>query len=383
MKQRRRAAGNPEEELEEATRTIWELIRDSKAPELEEAATSVRQANIVFLGAKQSGKSTLKQAYMFKEKNEVPRPTVALEYKYTRSFTAMSHRKEVSHFWEVGGGRTFARTLETCMHGHNVHDTLCILAADLSAPQEMCESLLFWLGELKTRTQECLRKSPRIHGKSVHRLLQEQVDEIFNGNPDARSVKPMAVPIVIVGTKYDLIKDNPPSELKLISQALRAIAHYHGASLVYTSRKQRSSLQHVRQYISRHIMQKAHNKKAAVSDDPNNSIIMPAGRDAFSKIGNPGPEFVRPRETVCQAWARQVAHYFPEKPTNSTEKSMSVDGNMKLPTEPEIDNLLAEKLERLKADEQQNANTAPHLSKPKVLRKKGRGKRGGATTRKR
>ncbi len=61
-------------------------------------------------------------------------------------------------------------------------------------------------------------------------------------NPDLRGLTPFKIPVLIVATKYDVFAELESMKRKLLLQALRYISHVHGASLVCSSLKDKSTL---------------------------------------------------------------------------------------------------------------------------------------------
>ena len=58
---------------------------------------------VVFVGEKGSGKTTLISTLKGSQKEEIPKPTYAMDYSFQKRTT--NTRKEVVHFYELGGGR--------------------------------------------------------------------------------------------------------------------------------------------------------------------------------------------------------------------------------------------------------------------------------------
>jgi hypothetical protein len=50
-------------------------------------------------------------------------------------------------------------------------------------------------------------------------------------------VTPLPVPLVILGTKYDVFQDLPSEHRKIISKTMRFLAHMNGAALYFVSDK--------------------------------------------------------------------------------------------------------------------------------------------------
>ena len=80
---------------------IFKLVAD-KVLEQEQERDVVAgvESELLFVGAKNSGKSTLIHSFLMKE--DTPKPTSALEYRFARRSTGED--KAVANIWELGGG---------------------------------------------------------------------------------------------------------------------------------------------------------------------------------------------------------------------------------------------------------------------------------------
>eukprot|EP00002_Diphylleia_rotans_P022270 TRINITY_DN4361_c0_g1_i4.p1 TRINITY_DN4361_c0_g1~~TRINITY_DN4361_c0_g1_i4.p1 ORF type:complete len:135 (+),score=18.76 TRINITY_DN4361_c0_g1_i4:55-459(+) len=98
---RRAAAAAGKEDASNAAdvKDLWGLIMEAGAKELE----SRREINVLFLGARNSGKTTLINRFLKKAgtKDEAVKPTTALDYRFARR-TGNDASKEVAHIWELG-----------------------------------------------------------------------------------------------------------------------------------------------------------------------------------------------------------------------------------------------------------------------------------------
>ncbi len=94
----------------------------------------------------------------------------------------------------------------------------------------------------------------------------------------------MQVPIVIVGTKYDVLQQNESEKLKWICRALRYFAHINGADLVFTQMKEKG-FSDFKQIMSTHTYSESKIPKLQFEHGKPISVI--AATDKLTKIGDP------------------------------------------------------------------------------------------------
>lgn len=70
-------------------------------------------------------------------------PTTALEYRYT--LKKKDEKKQVVNTYELGGGRTIADMIGSCLSAETLLDTCLCICVDLSKPGNCVESALYWL----------------------------------------------------------------------------------------------------------------------------------------------------------------------------------------------------------------------------------------------
>ena len=68
------------------------------------------------------------------------------------------------------------------------------------------------------------------------RWVRDRLKTKFGDHEDKKQMKAMPIPVVIIGTKYDVFANTYESQLKKkLIDALRYTAHTTGADLVFTS----------------------------------------------------------------------------------------------------------------------------------------------------
>mmetsp|Transcript_41031 Transcript_41031/g.80482 ORF Transcript_41031/g.80482 Transcript_41031/m.80482 type:complete len:449 (-) Transcript_41031:42-1388(-) len=326
---------------DEEVKDIWTQLLEMKSKEEKENPSSaMREANIVFLGPRHSGKSTLIHAYMHKDKEDVVKPTTSLDYKYTRSSVGMSMEKDLSHFWELGGGRALVNLLDIALTADTIAHTFALIVVDLSRPSAVVDDVQYWLGVLKNRVKAVVSQLSQSSSPLPKALLAEAKAQYGADHSELGQIDWLEVPVMIVAHKYDTFKDQEPELLKTMSKALRSIAHANGASLLYTSKMDKQLIHSFRSRISRHVLGRAPSK--VLQGDYTKAISVPAGSDTFSNIGA-APDG---RGGQVQAWIETHRKYFP--PNDQDKEATLAVKDVVLNAEPLVDQMLAQKDEDLK-----------------------------------
>eukprot|EP01083_Nonionella_stella_P052543 139364_1 len=139
---------------------------------------------------------------------DIPRPTVTVDYRYTRSSSGLNNEKELAHFWEIGGGRPMSELTEIALTPENIENSLVLLTTDLSKQCCITDDLLFWLEFTTKRVAHCISKVTPTNGKSVESIIRNRSAKRFpKDHPDRSMINPSLIPLVIVATKYDEFKN--------------------------------------------------------------------------------------------------------------------------------------------------------------------------------
>ena len=110
-------------------------------------AAKQQSKTLIFVGEKQSGKSSMIAKFLDQQTKEDMTETTALEYK---SGLKLSGDKRVkTNIYELGGGRNFANLLEAALLGGNIANTTVCIVVDLTKPGNTVESALFWLNAVR------------------------------------------------------------------------------------------------------------------------------------------------------------------------------------------------------------------------------------------
>nr|VZI31589.1 unnamed protein product [Spirometra erinaceieuropaei] len=90
------------------TQSLWDLALRQKL--LKQEKNRPNESVLVFAGARSCGKTTIINNFL--EKDENPKPTLALEYNFARKSLGPYVAKSVAHIWELGGGPKLSNLLD-------------------------------------------------------------------------------------------------------------------------------------------------------------------------------------------------------------------------------------------------------------------------------
>jgi dynein light intermediate chain 2 len=308
------------------------------------------ESNVVLVGQKGSGKTTLVQSYINKGKtDDNVKSTTALEYKFTRSSVGMTTDKNVSHFWELGGGQKLENLLDICVSPERVVNKAFIgIVVDLSKPHLVIENVLYWIKTLRQRVTDAVN-SVKIRDEAAAEalLLESQTAFGIKHIDITAGVSVFPVKLIIIANKWDKFKDHEPELLKVMSKTLRFIAHSNGAHLLYTSRFDAPTLGVLRTAIIKHVS-RAKDTKFLQTDHTKPISIIPAGIDSFDAIGGLPDGSV----STLRGWKALCDKYFQASgEANSESKKGGGDQldahDMQLAAEPIVDAMLAQKQDEL------------------------------------
>ena len=103
-------------------------------------------------------------------KDEAPKPTSAMEYSFARR--NIENKKEVSHIYELGGGRLLKNLVAVSLNRENIKNALYIIVLDLSQPGNVMDSLIFWFDSIREHVKQMSKFYIWINLKKMEKCLQ-------------------------------------------------------------------------------------------------------------------------------------------------------------------------------------------------------------------
>ncbi|XP_076324390.1 cytoplasmic dynein 2 light intermediate chain 1 isoform X2 [Tachypleus tridentatus] len=278
---------------------------------------SHKDSTVVFVGSRQGGKTSI--IYRFVECAENPKPTLALEYLFGRRSRGLDSAKEVCHMWELGGGTLFTQLLEIPITVETLNTLSIVLVLDLSLPEEMWFTMETLLHAVRSEINQVLNSSAAKIVGLKETLMELAWKRIGEDHMDKDMIDPFPVPLLILGTKYDIFQDLDPEKKKVICRCLRYVAHTNGAALQFVSTKVENLITKARVVISHMVFGTPASK--TVSMDYNKPIMILFGGDSLQHIGNmplsdddPGKSYSR----SLDLWKHTFTTHFPQVVSKTT-----------------------------------------------------------------
>uniref|UniRef100_A0AAY5KVZ2 Cytoplasmic dynein 2 light intermediate chain 1 n=1 Tax=Esox lucius TaxID=8010 RepID=A0AAY5KVZ2_ESOLU len=224
--------------------TLWDLAsaevqkRENRAGGEEEdcgedTRLSLNEKTVFFIGNKAGGKTTILLRCL--DRDEPSKPTLALEYTFGRRARGHNTPKDIAHLWELGGGTSLSDLVQIPITAQNVRSLSVVLVLDLSKPNALWGTMERLLQAARTQVEKVLSQS-QMTVESKARFKQQTQNRtprvLPKDFPDRELIDPFPVPLLIIGSKYDIFQDFDSEKRKVICKTLRFIAHYYAASLI-------------------------------------------------------------------------------------------------------------------------------------------------------
>nr|XP_054759473.1 cytoplasmic dynein 2 light intermediate chain 1-like [Lytechinus pictus] len=278
--------------------------------------TKGSENHILFIGSKNAGKTSI--ILRFLEKEEAPKPTIALEYTFGRRAKGHNMVKDICHIWELGGYIPVTINRDSGDRGFTIMSSSVMVVMDLSQPYELWHTMETLIKSALDRVEQVISKASRNNPSIQDKVKERAWKRIGVDHPDRDMLDPFPLPLVIIGTKYDVYQDFDPEKRKVISKTLRFIAHNYGAALQFSSNKTDGLMSRTKNLVS-HLAFSTTLSLKTISVDPNKPISVPFGLDSLEQIGLPpvgdddlGRSNAR---TPLDLWKQAFTSYFPQKST--------------------------------------------------------------------
>ncbi|XP_077470222.1 cytoplasmic dynein 2 light intermediate chain 1 [Stigmatopora argus] len=315
-----------------------------------EGGEAAGERTVFLMGSKAAGKTSILLRCL--DRDEAAKPTLALEYTFGRRAAGHNTPRDIAHLWELGGGTSLSDLMQIAITATSIRSLSVIVVVDLSAPCALWATLETLLQAAQFHVEQGASQARQV-GKSrtgaKHRAPAPFAARVLPRNyPDRELISPFPVPLLIIGSKYDLFQELSSDKRKVVCKTLRFVAHYHAASLVFSSIKSESLMSKTKSFFS-HLAFNADMGKT-VSFDSTKPFIIPAGSDSLSQIGSPPMTDVDITSLHARnpkdLWKKVYERIFP--PENTSEKK-EVNDPAKDPqySEQQIDAMRAQKDQEL------------------------------------
>lgn len=326
-------------------KSLWDIAIEQSKENKDESQTG-DGSSVFIIGSKNSGKTSI--ILRFLDRDEAPKPTVALEYTFGRRAKGHNIAKDVGHIWELGGGTWLSKLMDVPLNADTLLTTTLVIVLDLSKPNEIWLTLETLLAAARSRIETLIAEIKPDDPQIREKLKKNAWERVGAEHDDKNMMDPFLIPLIIVGGKADIFQDFDSEKRKIICKTLRFVAHVNGAALQFFSTKQEQLVTRMRGLISHHLFSTQAGK--TLQTDHNKPLIVAPGHDSLQQIGTPplsDQDIGRIHaKTPLELWKFAYNGYFPQE--NITNPAM-VEDPAKDPQykEPAIDSIRAQKDEEL------------------------------------
>lgn len=331
---------------------LWDIAVKQRNEVLEgiengsiDSSNTANESHLLVCGSKNAGKSTL--VLRFLERDEPPKPTAGLDFCYGKKSkqNSVTTVKDIVHVWELGGGSTMSSLVDTVITPSNIRTISVVLVLDLSQPYQLWETQNVLLTQIKERIHKVIAESKS--SKMLEEDLKKRAWERFGSeHNDKNIVTPLLIPLLIIGSKFDVFQELTGEQKQLISKTLRFLTHIHGGMLQFYSIKAEGLTGRAKAAVS-HLAFKT-TLSSTSSLESNKPVIAPFGSDHLELIGAPPVSsdlLARSRgNTPIDLWRTAFLSVFP---TEKEEKQKSNPGVDPKYADPVIDEVRAQKDQEL------------------------------------
>ncbi|XP_074531904.1 cytoplasmic dynein 2 light intermediate chain 1 [Halichoeres trimaculatus] len=316
----------------------------------EDGRESVSERTVFLMGSKAGGKTTILLRCL--DRDEPSKPTLALEYTFGRRARGHNTPKDIAHLWELGGGISLSDLVQIPITPVSIRSLSIILILDLSKPNSLWGTMENLLQAAQAQLEKVLsltQQGQKTKSSTKHQTSGQPAARVLPKDfPDRELISPFPVPLLIIGSKYDLFQEFDSDKRKVVNKTLRFIAHYYAASLIFTSIKSDSLMSKTKSFFSH--LAFGLDRGKTVSSDPTKPLFIPAGSDSFGQIGPPPATDVditsRHVKTPKDQWKKAYEQIFPPENTNE-QRELKDPAKDPRYNEPQIDSMRAQKDQEL------------------------------------
>lgn len=228
------------------------------------------------------GKSTLISRFL--ERDDPIKPTLALDYSFGRRSTH-SFQKLVCNFWELGTVESSEKLMEIPFRGgKEVSTSSIVLVLDLSRPEELWATI----EDSITQLREIIQRLAKDNYSSILEVAALRLGETYN---DLSTLDVFPIPILIIGSKYDLYLNFDPEMKKQICRCIRSVGHLIGASVIFFSSQMTMHNKVLRDVLNSMGFNTVARPIRATTTDYMGPLLMACGQDSWEKIERPPSSF--------------------------------------------------------------------------------------------
>lgn len=179
--------------------------------------------------------------------------------------------------------------------GKDLSTISVVLVLDLSRPDQLWPTI----EETFVQLREIVH---RLAKENYPSLLEVAALRLGEGNPDINTLDVFPIPMLIIGSKYDLYQNFDPEMKKQICRCIRSVAHLVGASILFFS-----SQMTIHNKVLRDVLNSmgfgtlTKPIRQTTVDYYMGPLLVACGQDSWEKIVSPAKSFLQIGETFNSA----------------------------------------------------------------------------------
>ena len=188
------------------------------------------------------------------------------------------------------------------------------------------------MATVDTLIEQIREKTEAVVSTGKNHLLKDTLRErakhrVGTQHEDASDINPCLIPVVILGSKFDIFQTFEADKRKAMNRYLRLTAHTTGGSLFYFSIKSEVTVNRMKGILNSLSFSRTDKSEGqSTSLDVNRPLVIPFGSDSFQLIGSISLEGVR--KELTELYPDQVVSKFviPDNPAKDVKfKERDID----------------------------------------------------------
>ena len=340
------------------------------------SATSNISKNLILLGSKKSGKTSIFTTLTSNNpsSNSDYTPTFGINYGFMR-YQHSTSKKQIINIYEIGGGIENLSLLKTIINSQSISNTLIFLVLDFEKPDSLLEHFLSFIKQLKDILTDIIDKD------AIKEIIQTKA-QLLPKTINKNLISLFPCDISVICNKYDIFEKIDAEKLKWAAKALRYFSLINGINLIYHSTKD-IKLTNILHSTVTHFafgQSKIENISKYIQKNELRAMYLHFYNDSFEEIGDP-KVMQRGGADNKTLWKESYESLFPKKNNRKENEFEEVDNEMELEVdvdkanweiykESRIDNEI-KMFENAKMNEKERKNTKGEGgSKVKINNKK-------------
>ena len=351
----------PEPNTLDQTKIISKFdLLDQARKVLVTSGTSNTSKNLILLGSKKSGKTSIFTTLTSNNAslNNDYTPTFGINYGFMR-YQHSTSKKQIINIYEIGGGIENLSLLKTIINTQSISNTLIFLVLDFEKPDSVLEHFLSFIKQLKDLLTDIIDKDAI---KEIIQVKEQLLPKTINKN----LISLFPCDISVICNKYDIFEKIDAEKLKWAAKALRYFSLINGINLIYHSTKD-IKLTNILHSTVTHFafgQSKIENISKYIQKNELRALYLHYYNDFFEEIGDP-KVMQRGGADNKTLWKESYESLFPKKNNknefedvdNDMELEVDVDkANWEIYKESRIDNEM-KMFENAKMNEKERINT--------------------------